>query len=120
MDLSQASVYVLGHRFECMGLVVTYSDSCEHILKLVHERNQPRVVYVDTAGKLVLGAARGCPCAYAFGFVAMVGVKVEFAEVSRMRFQRGIWVWVLVSRASARLCATRRCMGYGGCCLWVA
>jgi hypothetical protein len=54
---------------------VTYSDSCEDILKLVHEGNQPRVVHIDAVDIVSFAYCEGLPktWAYAFGFVAMVG-----------------------------------------------
>lgn len=53
----------------------TYSYGGEDILELVHEGNQPWIVHVDATDRLAIRNGRGCPgaCAYAFGFVAIVG-----------------------------------------------
>lgn len=75
--------------FPCRGeaeLVATYSHCGENILELVHESNQARVVHVDAVDLLAIRNARGClgTCAYAFGFVAMVGeVVVEVVSICK-------------------------------------
>lgn len=68
LDLAGASVYVYGMAYRCLDSnkqnkqkIATYSDSCEDVLELVHEGNQPRVVHVDPVSMLALGAPRGCP-----------------------------------------------------------
>jgi hypothetical protein len=78
------------------GREATYSDCGEDILKLVHKCNQPRVVHVDAVYYVSFPHYEGLSqtCAYAFGFVAMVGgVRGEVVQVQAVfAVYESIWV----------------------------